>query len=411
MKNIILICSLIILISFNFFACEDSTEVPVPPQISSETELTDFLNDILSQTEVPGFAISIVKGNQLSYQEAFGFADVQAEKPYTNQSIQHLASISKTFVAAATLKAIEQGYFDLETDINDILSVEIVNPKQPDASIKVKHLMTHSSCLLDVAEIYLAENYHILPGEDLSNEAAQSLVALGIEQRESRGLEDMLAEYFLPDGALYSLDNFASSAPGTSWSYSNFATGLCAYLVETASGQSFDDYVKAEVLIPLGMTQSTYDLAEVNQAQQVKSYLNKSTAFPRYGNDSYVEGNLYTTNADLGKYLLNMVQGSQGDSEKLFPGSTYQMLFQPQLSTEIVPAVFADDQAMYWYIEDGIVQHGGNSFGISTQLEFDPLTGEGFSLMTNLDASFDFSAYQKVMTMVRQGVNKYLQAN
>lgn len=411
MKNLVLFLNFFLLLSFISFSCENNTEIPLPDNISNESELSTYLNTVLGKTEVPGFAISIVKENSLSYQEAFGYADIQGQKPYSNQSIQPLASISKTFVAAATLKAIEKGYFDLETEINDLLSVDIINPKQPDAAIKVKHLMTHSSGLLDNPGVYVAENYYILPGEDISTEAAKALRDLGIEQREARSLEDFLAEYYLPGGELYSLDNFAATTPGSSWSYSNVATGLCAYLIESASGQRFDTFVKNEILIPLGMMQSTYDLQEINQEWQVKAYLNRSQVFPRYGNDSYVEGGLYTSNEDIGKYLLDMLQGAQGLSDKLFSETNYAQLFQTQLTEGIVAPDFADAQGLFWYEKEGKIQHGGNSFGVSTQLEFDPVKGEGFVLISNLDASFDYTAYKQALSLIRQGVDKYLQSN
>lgn len=414
MKKPILFSLIVTFLSMTIISCdkEDDNLVLPPEPITSPAELSAAMEDILMNTEVPGFAVTVVKNDAIVYQEAFGYADVQAQTPYTNETVQHIASISKTFAGAAVVKAIEQGYFTLETDINDLLPVQVQNPKRPNDTIRVKHLVTHTSGLLDNVGTYLAENYYILPGEDVATEAAQKLInALGIEQREARTLEEFLAEYYLEDGEMYSLDNFADTAPGTTWSYSNVATGLMAYLIETVVEQSFADYVKAQVLQPLGMSSSTYDITEVNQSELAKCYLDKGHPFPLYANDSYVEGNMFTNNVDLGKYLLNMTKGARGDSEVLFSQSAYQLLFEDQLDPGIVPADFADNHGIFWIKNGNRIQHGGNDFGVSTYLEFDASGNSGYSLMTNMDATFDYTEYNKVAPLISEAISQFVQAN
>jgi CubicO group peptidase (beta-lactamase class C family) len=200
MKHPLFLSIIAILITLGLLSCDkndDDTLAPSPGNITTASELTEALNDIYDASEAPGFAVSIVKNDALVYQETFGMADIQGNEFYTNQTTQPIGSISKTFVAAAIVKAIEEGFFTLETDINDILPVEVVNPKQPDAAIKVKHLVTHTSGLLDNYEFYF-QGYRILPGEDLSTAGARLFQnAFGFQQREGWPLEDYLAAYYL----------------------------------------------------------------------------------------------------------------------------------------------------------------------------------------------------------------------
>ncbi len=414
MKDFFLIFVVKLFVAAALFSCddEDTALQPDPRPITSAAELTVSMEELVNKNDVPGFAITIVKDNTIVYQEAFGYADVQAQKPYTNQTVQHIASTSKTFVAAAVVKAIEQGYFTLETEINDILPVPVVNPKHANVAIQVKHLVTHTSGLLDNPAFYLAENYYILPGENISTPGAATLMNdLGIDQREGRSLEEFLGEYYLENGDMHSPDNFADTAPGTSWSYSNVATGLTGYLIEAATGQNFADYVKVNVLEPLGMSNSTYDISQVNRSNMAKWYLDKSTPFPLYANDSYPEGSLFTSNIDLGKYLQDMIDGSQGLSNTLFPESGYDLLFDDQLAAGTIPTDFADNHGIFWIKKDGKLQHGGNSFGVSTYLEVDPVDGSGYSLITNMDAIFDTAKYNQVASRVDQIVRRFLEAH
>ena len=252
MKNSILI-TLAFLLSISIFSCTEDDKTAEPRiDVNTPAQLTSRLQNIQANSEFPGFALTVIKNDAILYQEAFGMADIEENKAYSNLSTQPIGSISKTFIAAALVKAIDQGYFTLETDINDILPVEIKNPKQPDAIIRVKHLVTHTSGLIDEETAYF-EAYHILPGQDLSTAGAQLLQdGFGLEVRESIPLEDFLAEYYLEDGQYYSLDNFANTTPGATWQYSNIASSLAAYLVEAATGTPFKEYVAENIFTAAG---------------------------------------------------------------------------------------------------------------------------------------------------------------
>ncbi|RTE53847.1 class A beta-lactamase-related serine hydrolase [Arenibacter aquaticus] len=392
---------------------DDGIGISEPSSIKNTNDLDAYLGELVQTTAVPGMAISIVKGNSIVYQKSFGYANIQNQLAYTNETINSIASVSKTFVGAAVAKAIEQGYFTLETEINDILPIDVVNPKQPNGTIKIKHLVTHTSGLLDVPEVYLAYNYHILPEEDIATAGADLLMnEIGIEQRESYSLEEFLSAYFLEDGDLYSLNNFADTPPGSSWSYSNLATGLTGYIIETVTGQSFDDYVKENILQPLQMNSSTYDILEINTDEMAMRYINEDTPLPIYANDSYPEGSMYTTNGDMGKYLLNMVKGIRGESTALFSSDSYNLLFAPLLADGTVPQDFAENHGLFWYSQDGKVLHGGNSFGVSTHMEIDQSGTSGYVLMTNMDAAFNgnLQKYLTVKIKVANAISEFLEA-
>lgn len=409
MKNFLFFQLLIAVILFSFTSCDDDAVSPVQDKINTTAELSLALNKIITDTEVPGFAVSLVKDNSIVFQDAFGYADLAAQKAYTNQTTQHIASVSKTFVGAAVVKAIEQGLFTLESNINDLLPVEIVNPKQPNAEIKVKHLVSHTSGLLDNVSTYFASNYYILPGEDINTIGARALMNnMGIEQREGLSLDEFLSEYYLTEGDVYHENNFASTTPGASWAYSNVATGLMGFIIEYLSGMPFKEYVKTQILLPLEMNYSTYDIADVNPELMAKWYLDKDSPFPFYANDSYPEGSVFTNNIDFGKYLLDMINGGQGLSNALFSTNGYQLLFADQLPTGIVDPAFADNHGIFWIKQGDIIKHGGNSFGVSAYIELEESGSSGYSFMTNMDAVFDFSKYQEVATRVDEVVKEFL---
>ncbi|MEN0004682.1 MAG: serine hydrolase domain-containing protein [Bacteroidota bacterium] len=415
MKKLTLIPLLLFITVLTFTACDedDNPSTPTTSDITTPAELTTALTDIYKNADAPGFALSVIKNDQLLYQETFGKANIQNDQAYTNQTIQPIGSISKTFVAAAVVKAIEQGHFTLDTDINDILPVELKNPMQPNATIRVKDLVTHTSGLIDNYYAYF-QAYHILPGEDMATPGAAIMRDdFGAGQREATPLDEFLASYYLEDGDLYSLDNFAATTPGSTWNYSNIATSLAAYLVEVATETPFKTYVATHILQPLGMNNTAYDLDQLDANQLAKLYWDADTPFPQYSNDSYPDAGIYTSNEDLSKYLLNMMQGVKGQSNTLFSNAGYALLFDPLLPDGITPASFAENQGIFWFLNGNIIKHDGSDPGTTCSLEFTKDGKAGYLLMTNMDASTSEheTAYFELAQQVDQVISQFLQAN
>lgn len=361
MKNLLFFSLFIVLFFVTLISCEKDDDKPTIDQgnVTTAADLTATLYDIYVDSDAPGFAVSVIKNDTVVYQQSFGKADIKSNKPYTNQTTQPIGSVSKTSVAAAIVKAIEQGYFTLETKINDILPVELKNPKAPNSIIKVKHLVTHTSGLLDKTESYF-QAYHIIPGEDITTDVAQLLInGFGIHQRETIPM----AEYSLLDGDLYSLENFASYTPCSTWNYSNIASSLAAYLVKTATGIPFKQYVSTNILQPLGMTKTAYDLADLNTEGIAKLYWDKNTTLQNYANDSYPDRSINTCNEDLAKYLQDMTKGAKGQSTTLFSSSGYEMLLKAMLPEGILPAGLAENQGVFWFFNGNDIKHDGSAPG------------------------------------------------
>ena len=160
-------------------SCSSDDNEPInvtPPSskgITSSAELTTYFESLVASENIPGFAVTVVQNDAIAYQNGVGLADIQGQRGYTNEVQNGIASISKTFVAAATVKAIEQGYFTLDTPINDILPVAVSNLKQPGTEITIRHLVTHTSGFLDNPEIYIPSDYFLFNNQDLNGEGAR----------------------------------------------------------------------------------------------------------------------------------------------------------------------------------------------------------------------------------------------
>lgn len=410
MKNVIKFPILVLLVSLSLISCKKDKDLsPVPKPVYAEENLTADLEKVTNETDLPGFSLAIVKNGNLAFQKSFGYADIVSNQLYTNQTTQPIGSISKTFIGAAIVKAIEDGYFTLDSPINDLLPISLVNPKNANANITVKHLVTHTSGLLDEDDAY-ESTYYILPGEDMNEEGAQLMANLiGTQQRPGITLEELMAEYYLEDGDLYSTANFAGSTPGQVYHYSNFASSLAAYIIEQATGKTFEAYLTEHIFEPLGMTNTSYH----HRTNNATLYFNPTTPLPLYTSDSYPDGSLNTSNEDLTKYLLDMMKGATGHSQVLFPHSGYQLLFTPLLPEGVVPIQLGKNQGVFWVLDGPSISHDGGDPGLSTVLQFSEDGKTGFLLLTNMDASTDENEekYVEAVSPIFEAVNAFLTAN
>ncbi|HPH85803.1 MAG TPA: serine hydrolase domain-containing protein, partial [Ferruginibacter sp.] len=90
--------------------------------------LDERLKNVLAISNLPGFAVAVVKDDQVLFSKGYGYADRKKKTPYTPETIQPVGSVSKTVIGLAIMQCIENGSFTLETDINDILPFKIINP-------------------------------------------------------------------------------------------------------------------------------------------------------------------------------------------------------------------------------------------------------------------------------------------
>jgi CubicO group peptidase (beta-lactamase class C family) len=209
----------------------------------------------------------------------------------------------------------------------------------------------------------------------------------GIEQRGTMPLKDFLAAYFHENGAFYSLDNFASTDPGSNWEYSNIASSLAAYLVEVVSGMSFKDYVATYIFRPLDMQKTGYNISALDSGYVASLYWDKNIPLPKYANDSYPDGSIHTNNEDLSKFLIDMMNGAKGESTTLFSHTGYAMLFESLLPTGLLPSDVGENQGIFWLLKNNQIKHDGSDPGTTCNLQFDKNGHSGFLLLTNMDAS------------------------
>ncbi|HEY7818766.1 MAG TPA: serine hydrolase domain-containing protein, partial [Vicinamibacteria bacterium] len=88
---------------------------------SLDTKLDRFLFETMKAHEIPGLAVAVTRGREIVYLRAFGTRNLDTGEPLSTDSLFHMASVSKPFVATAIVQLVEQGKIDLDAPVTRYL--------------------------------------------------------------------------------------------------------------------------------------------------------------------------------------------------------------------------------------------------------------------------------------------------
>ncbi len=111
--------------------------------ISPAESLPDFeqkIGSLQTKYQIPGLIAGVSRNGQMVWSKPYGYADKEGNKPVTNSSLFHLASLTKTFGALTIMQLVEQGQVNLEDPVSNY-GINLSST----GIIKVKHLLSHTS--------------------------------------------------------------------------------------------------------------------------------------------------------------------------------------------------------------------------------------------------------------------------
>lgn len=338
----------------------------------AEAGIDDFCTRSLVNAHVPGLAAGIIKGGKLVWAGGYGYANLEAQRPVTPDTVFHLASVSKTILATAVMQQVEAGKVDLDADVNTYLPFSARSPHAPGTPITMRMLLSHTSSIRDNWGVI--DPYYVL---------GDSPIPLG----------DYLNNYLVPGGTHFSATkNFLSTPPGQAYEYSNIGASLAAFIVESVTNTPFHQLCKDRVMKPLGMNETSWRLADLDPEHLAMPYAWSTQGykpFGAYGKPNYPAGCLHSSVGELSKHLIMFMQGGTLEDTRLLEPSTAKAMLTPQC-----PAL-DPTQGLIWYSErrdDAIYWgHTGSDNGVCTVIRFRPADGVGVIVLMNGDPLTDGS--------------------
>ena len=208
------------------------TQKPVVPV---EEVFNRLIPGLIGDWDVPGAAIAIAKDGRLVLAKGYGLANVEKQEPVEPDTLFRVASIAKPITAVAVLQLVEDDLLSLDDRVFQILH-KFQSPDGADKDprlddITVRHLLEHSG------------GWDRDMSYDPMFNTGKVERDLGVPKPVS--CSDVIR--FMRGRPL----NFD---PGTEYAYSNFGYCLMGRIIEEKTGQPYEEYVKEQVLAPIGIS-------------------------------------------------------------------------------------------------------------------------------------------------------------
>ncbi|MEP0044560.1 MAG: serine hydrolase [Reichenbachiella sp.] len=359
MKNKIINClSKFVCLVMATMIFDHSVNAQLKPVSSDEyvSELDKKVSAWLDEFIVPGAALALIDNGKIILQKGYGYADIKNKVTVNGKTGFNIGSISKTVAAWGVLKLVEEGKIELDSPAENYLTRWHLPESEYDVNkVTVRRLLSHTAGL----------SLHGYPGwspSDTLPTIEQSLSG----KNNGPGDVRMIME------------------PGTKWKYSGGGYTILQLIIEEVTGQKFADYMQAEILNPLGMTNSSYTIDDKILSASSLEHNGYGEVIPFELFTAEAAAGLHTTIEDFVLFAmasLNVPNGLVAD-QSILEQSTIKLMTSP------APA--ANGRYGLGYGIDSIqnsqavlVGHGGANTGWHAYLRVNQQTGDGFAMITN----------------------------
>lgn len=303
----------------SFLVVISSASHPVsPPETKTFEAIDQFVQSEMQTLHIPGLALGIVEGDRPVYLRGYGIAD-PSQRPVTAQTPFFIYSLSKSFTAIAIMQLVEAGKLNLDTSVQHYLPWFRTNDVQASAQITIRDLLYHTSGFP---------------------------TATGLETFYDGDFGDRALEHNVR--RLH--DTPLANPVGETFQYSNINYDILGLLVQTLSGQPFEDYVQQQILAPLEMRHSFLSPELVaDLARGYSPFLGLTIPYHLTPSRSIqASAGIISTAEDMTHALIaHLNDGHYGNAVLLSP-SGMANLYQPGIETP--ENDYGEFYAMGWYV-------------------------------------------------------------
>ena len=267
--------------------------VPVSVSAQSLGPAFQIVEEAVADGSIPGASVLIMQHGQIIEQRTFGDCEIDPKRPFQNDSICWIASLTKPITVAAAMKLVEQGKLQLDTPIENYLPQfsQLVTKDGQLNSVTIRQLMSHTSG-----------------------------IPASVPLRES----NFFTQGWFDHSLLEVVDAIAKRpldfAPGSQVNYSNAAPYVLGRIIEVSSGKAFGEFVKSEIIEPLQMNDTGFSVP-VNRINRTAVVYRREAGvlsiYCRYDPKWQVrmtmpDGGLFSTPMDVAHFANSFLNKGQG---------------------------------------------------------------------------------------------------
>jgi CubicO group peptidase (beta-lactamase class C family) len=314
------------------------------------TELDKLVPDELKEKNTPGAVITIISGDQVVYQKAFGVANVETNAAMQPEMLFRLGSTTKMFTAAALLTLAEKNKIKLDEPIGN---------RVKGLSAKVGQVTPH----------YL-----------LSNSAGVRDFAAPVISNDDAALGNMVRSW---------KDDIFFADQGEIYSYSSAGFWLSGFVVEELEGKPYADAMTELLFKPLGMERTTlrpfmaitYPFATGHAVEGGKPTILR----PLFNNVAmWPAGSIFSNGKDLSRWVIAFLNEGRLEGKQVLSASLINKMGQHHVPVPgETDSYYAYGLTVFKYKGLEFVAHGGFSRGYGSMIQMVPSRKFAVVVLTN----------------------------
>jgi CubicO group peptidase (beta-lactamase class C family) len=330
------------------------------------TELDRLVPTELTEKNTPGAVITVISGDQIIYQKAFGVANVETNAAMQTEMLFRLGSTTKMFTAAALLTLAEKDKIKMNEPIGN--RVKGLNPKL--SQLTPHYLLSNSAGIRDFA------------APVISNDDA----ALG---NMVRGWKDDV--FFADQGEIYS--------------YSSAGFWLSGFVVEDLYGKPYADAMTELLFTPLGMERTTlrplmaitYPFATGHAVEGGKPTILR----PLFNNVAmWPAGSIFSNAKDLSRWVVALMNNGKVEGKQLLSSSLINQMFGHHVPVPgETDSYYGYGLTVFKYKGIEFVGHGGFSRGYGSMIQMVPSRKFAVIVLTNKSGETMRKSLNKAMEL------------
>ncbi len=305
-------------------------------------QIDAFVAEQMGLSRAPGLALTVLHDGETVVQRGYGYADLAAGTLMTERSGVVIGSTTKALTCLAVMQLAERGLLALDDPITRHLPAFRVQGAGAEG-MTLRHALTHTAGLRPSA----ADHPWFLFSDDET-----------------------------PDALERYIDSLAGSTllwpPGAGWVYANDGYVIAGRIIEVLSGLPYEEYLRRNVLTPLGLRDSGFSPDEQPGMQVATPYDYDAdgTPYPSFRARNHASAaagsQLIMSARDAGRWLQAMLDGGRADGVPLVSPAGHAELLRPW--AEVAPegrgpGAAESRYALGWSVGpvDGVpaISHGG----------------------------------------------------
>jgi CubicO group peptidase (beta-lactamase class C family) len=261
-----------------------------------------------------------------------------------------LASISKPFTATGLMVLAQRGAVKLDAPVNDYLGAAKVRAFEGRASdATVRRVANHTSGLPTHYQFFYADETYRRPTMD-----------------------ETIARY----GILV-------SPPATRASYSNLGFGIIDYIIERTSHTPYPEFMRREVLAPLGLSRTAVVIAPISGDTVADRYEQNGALIPWYDFDHRGASAVYSSAHDLIRFAMFHLKDHLRDQKAILPDSTLDAMHRATARHSELVGYGVGWRTHYEDFGYTGIGHTGGMPGVATLMRIYPEDDAAVVVLTN----------------------------